>query len=675
MTMLPPYLVCEFDKKTLSSLVRERFGNDFPNIHRKRQIQFIYNYLKDLNAKTVLLESEYVDRDYLEDYSRYYVKCFNRYGERCARLHFFSHEFDAKDFNEILTQYDESEIKKYQENYLGFIVVKPLPKTFIGKTCLKIYPSFNRSDDKIVLAQKYTVNLFGIELTLDSIAFQEQDKITSACATTAIWAMLHAQSELNNRKLPSCSAITLSAINHIADSSNSFPNAGLTNKQILRAIDTQNLRNHKIEFKKNITIEQFTNLVKTLTKSKIPAILGADVYRINGDGEPSRLDGHAVTVVGAKTGSENSIYIHDDRVGPFAKATLAKMTDIQLDIKNENCDWCITIQDKDDSGTWLKPKEILIPDCLIISTNNKVRIPLEFIENTCFSIQEEWHRYLSKYFELAPDELPTIEYDISLQSLSEFKSAVMRNKEIKNKFDTLTSGYARFLWISTFYTKNKETIFQIAFDATDIPQGNAVSKISIYNEEIFTEIRDLFREMQIHDTDSTNEDDHDKKNFIESFIRNLQDKNDGYFGYLTQKYGALNAPRKIKSGEIHNGDLPIRTDLKRYYGRNDRKLQDDFPDLFTAPSNGKFKIWVISADGELIIGEEIDDMGHPTLTGFKSARIAGELRYDGTTWTINAKSGRFSKNYPNSDELLLNALGRFKEIYNLEEYIVTDLPR
>jgi len=59
----------------------------------------------------------------------------------------------------------------------------------------------------------------------------------------------------------------------------------------------------------------------------------------------------------------------------------------------------------------------------------------------------------------------------------------------------------------------------------------------------------------------------------------------------------------------------------------------------------------------------------------QNAQIAGELRYDGATWTINAKSGRFSKNYPNSDELLLNALGRFKEIYNLEDYIVTDLPR
>ncbi|WP_019677702.1 hypothetical protein [Arsukibacterium perlucidum] len=211
--MQPPYLVCEFDKKTLSSLVRERFGDDFPNIHRKRQIQFIYNYLKDLGAATVLLESEYVDKDYLEDYSRYYVRCFNRYGERCARLHFFKNDFDAEDFQETLIKNEASSIQAFQDSYLGFIVVKPLPKTFIGKTCLKIYPSFATKKRKSILSKKYEVNLFGLNLVIDSIAFQEQDKIVSACATTAIWTMFHAQMDSDSKKLPSCSEITLSAIN------------------------------------------------------------------------------------------------------------------------------------------------------------------------------------------------------------------------------------------------------------------------------------------------------------------------------------------------------------------------------------------------------------------------------------------------------------------------------
>jgi hypothetical protein len=75
--MNSPFLICEFAKETLSILVRECFGSDFPDVMKKKQVNYIFNYLKRFDAKTILLESDYVDRDYLEDYSRYYVKCFN----------------------------------------------------------------------------------------------------------------------------------------------------------------------------------------------------------------------------------------------------------------------------------------------------------------------------------------------------------------------------------------------------------------------------------------------------------------------------------------------------------------------------------------------------------------------------------------------------------------------
>ncbi|WP_175221401.1 MULTISPECIES: hypothetical protein [Burkholderia] len=77
-----------------------------------------------------------------------------------------------------------------------------------------------------------------------------------------------------------------------------------------------------------------------------------------------------------------------------------------------------------------------------------------------------------------------------------------------------------------------------------------------------------------------------------------------------------------------------------------------------------YRIWAIDHDGGLIIGEEIDKMGHPCLTGFMPARIAGELKRTSTGWTINSKSGRYSGDYRNVDELLINALLKFKTIFN-----------
>ena len=95
-----------------------------------KQINFIYTYLTELDATTVLLETDYVDRDYLEDYSRYYVKCFNRYGERCARLHFFKNDFDHQQFSKIFDSCDNGSFaEQLQENYMNSYFKKTISLT------------------------------------------------------------------------------------------------------------------------------------------------------------------------------------------------------------------------------------------------------------------------------------------------------------------------------------------------------------------------------------------------------------------------------------------------------------------------------------------------------------------------------------------------------------------
>lgn len=85
----------------------------------------------------------------------------------------------------------------------------------------------------------YDVNLFGIKLTINSIAFQEQDKVVAACATTAIWTALHSLPGRGVKDIKSCSEITTAALNFVDGSSNGFPNKELTNKQIQRTLDVE----------------------------------------------------------------------------------------------------------------------------------------------------------------------------------------------------------------------------------------------------------------------------------------------------------------------------------------------------------------------------------------------------------------------------------------------------
>ena len=107
----------------------------------KKKFIFFYfrNYFKSLNAQTIIVENYYIDHDFLEDFAGYYVKCFKPYDRTCTRLHFFDIKFNKNDFNNLL----EGNISSIDEKilntaYLGFIVVKPLPQTIIGRTCLKM---------------------------------------------------------------------------------------------------------------------------------------------------------------------------------------------------------------------------------------------------------------------------------------------------------------------------------------------------------------------------------------------------------------------------------------------------------------------------------------------------------------------------------------------------------
>jgi hypothetical protein len=77
----------------------------------------------------------------------------------------------------------------------------------------------------------------------------------------------------------------------------------------------------------------------------------------------------------------------------------------------------------------------------------------------------------------------------------------------------------------------------------------------------------------------------------------------------------------------------------------------------------------------LLMGQELESRGHPSLTGFKPARIAGELRASGSKcWVLNSKSGRYSGDYNNSEELLENACRRFSGLFPGESFTIQPQP-
>lgn len=674
------YLVSEFAKGELSNLVKECFGTEFPDIFRKSQIDYIYRYLNDLDAESVLLEPQYIDKDYLEDFNHYYVKCFGNSGFVSARLHFFSKKLDHQKMTEYLATGDQDSIKSLQDSYLGFVVIKPLTKTFIGKTCLRAYPSINQKNGlKKCLSRNYSVDLFGIPLNVNSVAFQEQDKVISACATTAIWSSLHAMYWKNVREIPSCSEITTNAINHIRGSSNSFPNRDLSNKQICRALDFEKLKYHIKDISAS-SADDFFSIVKTYIDSKIPLILGVDVYKKNGE-SLSRLDGHAVSIVGYKIAddpSHRAIYVHDDRLGPFARAQFIELKEAPTQTK---VSWGLVVQQKDDSKNWVEPHEVFVLNTLIAATPQKVRLPPNYTYETCNHIVSGYEDMISNLEtklgkDAVSDRRNKLTFEVKLSEISEIRQELFNQKYIgnksafleKEKVRFLTKNYARYHWIASFKF-DKKPIFKILFDATDIPQGNAISSIFVEDYDHTEFVLEANRKFTVKDITLT---DIDSTNFYGAFLRYIKPKPKNLSSHLDEYFGELRAPKYIKNTEMNEGDI-LSSKVDEYYCSIEQKIEDKYPDIIAEDPNS-FLIWTISSEGTLLIGREESGKGHPTLTRFKPSRIAGELRLaKNNIWKVNTKSGRYSTDYSNTNDLLSNAVQKIKDIFqNSKDSIEAD---
>ena len=655
---MAPFLICEFAKSTLSNLIKECYGAEFGDIFCKSQIDYLYHYLADLDAKTILLEPKYTDRDFVEDYVSHYVHCAPQLAPICARLHFFSCEVSHLSLTLLLRGGEKADSTvltraQLQEAYLGFSVIKPLPKTPIGKTCLKQYPVKSKAKyQRKCLSRVYDIDLFGIRLQIDTLAFQEQDKEVAACATTAIWAALQAIQWKSAKEIPSCSTITQDALNFIANSHNRFPSRELTNKQIMRALDVAGLRHTNIRVA-NETLESFSAVVKSCISSQIPLILGVDVY----DKQPKSktvtyLGGHAAAITGWKHGT---VYLHDDRHGPFVKAKIVPVKNISPKI---TVDWGLQLHLRNESGDWEKSHQMLLVNSLIIPMHPEIRLDVTEVRRTCDAIMDGFKSAI--YFWPARQQkqfLNSLNFDIRLGEISQIRQHYINHsyrggsswqveQAYQDKVVFLSQHYSRFQWVATFSFEG-HAAFDLLFDATALSQGQTISglfKIDYVLADALLKLFDVFLDGKLEINSER----------LKMFFRMLKPAGSSYDHYLNQRFGEPRAPKYIKQHELPDSNEDIRQDYFGYSDAVDESLNELFP--------GKHKIWIwaITLEGRLIIDE---DKGHPVLTGFKQARIAGELTKKQGRWLINAKSGRYSGDYPNRDALLQNALNKFKTVF------------
>lgn len=492
MSIEDTYNIHSYSSEKLVELFTEHKKSNKDVICRKAHLVLLKEYFIKLKAKTIIQEYNYIDKDYLEDYSSYYVRCFEEYDSRCTRLHFFNKVITSDEYNNFLKSPTKVFEKKLIKSYLGFIVVKPLPETVIGRTCLKTYNESNGR--RYPIKSKYEVNLFGLSLELtNTLAFQEQDTVTAACASSALWSTFQGTGKQFQHKIPSPVEVTKAAHSRFPMEERELPTHGLFIWQMAHAISSIGLEPIAIKIKDDLSgdIFCFKSNIYAYLRAGIPVPLILEQYK-DSDNKKIMLGEHAIAITGyhldensiesygingfkLKANRIDKIYVHDDCVGPFARM---KHSPDLLDPDYENI-WEMTRVDSEgeQNTNYAKPKFLLIP------AYHKIRIPFRTILSAIFGFDKFLRlREVRKALNRINDF--NLEWDIYLTDVKTFKKDIL-SRELNSDYrlSILTKPMPKYLWRASAEENNK-IVIDIIFDATDIEQGSIVAEVVEYDQNL-----------------------------------------------------------------------------------------------------------------------------------------------------------------------------------------------
>lgn len=474
-----PFCVLEFNKENFETLLKCCTLATQERISTKAQVTYIYEYLKTLGTATILIESNYLDKAYLEDYSEYYVKCFKKYQREVNRFHFFTKTFNKADIKQLLNTGNIEVIDSLKNSYLGFITIKKLPDCFVGNTCLKTFDNLDTRHYSTL--RDYKENIFGIDFSVAALAFQEQDSTVSACATSSLWSIFNATGKLFQHSILSPVEITKLATEQASVETRIFPNKSLNFKMIAQAIKNIGLEPYKIQISSSSILKAS---IYAYLKAKIPMLLGFGLYSY---GENSELEiGHAVACIGYNLDEQSKpsdsgslklysdkidkIYVHDDQVGPYAKMEF-------IYDKKETCGypWALSTSYGLHNGEY---QYISLPWALSIPLYRNIRIPFENIYKETNVFNRLLH-YCMKQLNVSWE----FEWDIYLNSAEQLKSNIVNKlvDKIEKPEEFLTNSLPSYIWCCELM-KDKEPIMNIIFDATDIEHNLNLLQVVKYKE-------------------------------------------------------------------------------------------------------------------------------------------------------------------------------------------------
>lgn len=338
------------------------------------QVDYLARYCERLGARTVVQEDHYVDRHYLDEYGLYYSRALRPPRSAVRRFHVFSSKFSSKAFSSSVKRHltgsraeGQRLEREMSEDYLGFISIRPVPTVPVGRTVLRRLSDGQQRD--IWATGEHHVHLANLRLRVEGIAFQQQDLAVGACATAALWSALSRVTRHEGMRAPTPAEVSEAAARHVLPFGRTLPAvSGLTVAQLAEAVRATGFAPEVVRADERP--EVFVAAVHAYLLSGIPVVLALQ----------NREGGHAVTAVGfqvrgrpkhllqstirLRSARTTKIYIHDDSLGPYARAFLVPIP------KTKEFDEALALEIERASQ-----REAWIIDSALIPVYPKLRLP------------------------------------------------------------------------------------------------------------------------------------------------------------------------------------------------------------------------------------------------------------------------------------------------------------
>ena len=285
------------DIKALGAVVDVLRINKLTIAERSNLLSNLQAFLKDLRDDLhVVIEGYYVDSAYRDSYYDYYSTKHSDYNRFCLRMSFFKPAF-----NKVIDFANEGNIK---DNYLGFLVVRPL-KRCIGRNVISPEAKISTKSDIRICKVKVDTSCLGVKLKAEGFPHASQDNETMTCAQTTIWSLL----EYYGNKYTYYHPTLPTEIEEILEPfsyERQLPSKGLTYNQISVAL--RNLGFGPKIYQSGDTqdkIDHFRMLMACYIESGVPLAVALTNAQI----------GHAVVCVGTERVDKNDVMNHPIDLG------------------------------------------------------------------------------------------------------------------------------------------------------------------------------------------------------------------------------------------------------------------------------------------------------------------------------------------------------------------------